>query len=130
MRVRVRQLGTDRPDARRLGHRPALEDQHDRYRRNAGTLRFRVFQQRFTGPVFLDFIRRLTRQPDGKKIVLIIDRHPPHRARLVRDRVAGHPDLIELHYLSSYSPELNPAEMLRNDVKANASPSAVADVTT
>ena len=30
------------------------------------------------------------------------------------------PELIELHFLPCYSPELNPAEMLNQDVKANA----------
>jgi len=87
---------------------------------NTGTLRFRVFGERFTGPVFLDFIKRLTKQAAGKKVVLIVDGHPAHRARLVRDWVAGHPDQIELHYLPGYAPELNPAECLNNDVKANA----------
>jgi transposase len=87
---------------------------------NTGTLRFRVFQERFTGPVFLDFIRRLVKQSNGRKIVLIIDGHPAHRAKLVRDWVAAHPEEIAIHYLPGYSPELNPAEMLNQDVKANA----------
>jgi len=38
----------------------------------------------------------------------------------VRDWVAEHPDRIELHYLPGSSPELNPDEMLNQDVKANA----------
>jgi transposase len=87
---------------------------------NTGTLRFRVFDERFTGPVFLDFIKRLIRQAAGKKVVLIVDGHPAHRARLVHDWVAAHPEQIELHFLPGYAPELNPAECLNNDVKANA----------
>ena len=87
---------------------------------NTGTLRFRVFQERFTGPVFLDFIKRLVKQSNGRKIVLIIDGHPAHRAKLVRDWVAAHPEELAIHYLPGYSPELNPAEMLNQDVKANA----------
>ena len=87
---------------------------------NKGTLRFRVFQERFTGPVFLDFIKRLVRQANGKKLVLIVDGHPAHRAKIVRDWVNANPQLIELHFLPGYSPELNPAEMLNQDVKTNA----------
>jgi transposase len=87
---------------------------------NTGTLRFRVFEQKFTGPVFLDFLRRLVRDARGRKIMLIIDGHPAHRARIVRDWVAANPDLIELHFLPGYSPELNPAECLNQDVKTNA----------
>jgi transposase len=87
---------------------------------NTGTLRFRVFQERFTGPVFLDFIKRLIKDAKGRKIVLIIDGHPAHRAKIVREWAAARPELIELHFLPGYAPELNPAECLNNDVKANA----------
>jgi transposase len=87
---------------------------------NTGTLRFRVFGERFSGPVFLDFIKRLVRDAKGRKLVLIVDGHPAHRAKLVRTWVAEHAELIELHFLPGYSPELNPAECLNQDVKANA----------
>jgi transposase len=87
---------------------------------NTGTLRFRVFEERFTGPVFLDFIKRLVKDAKGRKIILIVDGHPAHRARVVRDWVAARPELIELHYLPGYSPELNPAEILNQDVKSNS----------
>jgi len=87
---------------------------------NTGTLRFRVFQEKFTGPVFLEFIKRLVKDNRGRKLVLIIDGHPAHRAKIVRAWVADHPELIELHFLPGYAPELNPAECLNNDVKANA----------
>ncbi|MCA1699325.1 MAG: IS630 family transposase [Actinobacteria bacterium] len=87
---------------------------------NTGTLRFRVFSERFTGPVFLDFIKRLIKDAKGRKIVLIVDGHPAHRAKIVRQWIAEHPDRIELHFLPGYAPELNPAECLNNDVKSNA----------
>jgi transposase len=87
---------------------------------NTGTLRFRVFDEKFTGPLFLDFLKRLVRDAKGRKIMLIIDGHPAHRARIVRDYVAANRDLIELHFLPGYSPELNPAECLNQDVKTNA----------
>lgn len=87
---------------------------------NTGTLRFRVFNERFTGPLFLDFLKRLVRDNQGRKIRLILDGHPAHRARIVRDWAAAHLDLIELHFLPGHSPELNPAECLNQDVKTNA----------
>ena len=87
---------------------------------NTGTLRFRVFDERFTGPLFLDFLKRLVRDNKGRKIMLILDGHPAHRARIVRDWVAANRELIELHFLPGYSPELNPAECLNQDVKTNA----------
>jgi len=87
---------------------------------NTGTLRFRVFEERFTGPLFLDFLRRLVKDAAGRKVVLIVDGHPAHRARIVRDWVTANPQLIELHFLPGYAPELNPVEMLNQDVKTNA----------
>lgn len=87
---------------------------------NTGTLRFRVFEQKFTGPVFLDFLKRLVKDAKGRKLHLIIDGHPAHRARIVRDWAAANPELLELHFLPGYSPELNPAECLNQDVKTNA----------
>lgn len=87
---------------------------------NTGTLRFRVFQERFTGPVFLDFLKRLVKDAKGRKIMLILDGHPAHRARVVRDWAAANTASIELHFLPGYSPELNPAECLNQDVKTNA----------
>jgi transposase len=87
---------------------------------NTGTLRFRVFDEKFTGPLFLDFLKRLVRDNHGRKIRLMLDAHPAHRARIVRDWVTAHRELIELHFLPGYSPELNPAECLNQDVKTNA----------
>lgn len=110
-----------------VGHTPVIAGTGKRFKTNmiavvsnTGTLRFRVFQQRFTGPVFLDFLKRLVRDARGRKLVLIVDGHPAHRARIVRDWIAANPALIELHYLPGYAPELNPAECLNQDVKANA----------
>ncbi len=40
-----------------------------------------------------------------------------HHARLVKAWLAGHKDAIEVFYLPSYSPELNPDEMANADLK-------------
>jgi transposase len=110
-----------------VGQTPVTQGTGKRFRANmiaaisnTGTLRFRVFEERFTGPLFLDFLKRLVRDAKGRKLMLILDGHPAHRARIVRDWVAANPELIELHFLPGYSPELNPAECLNQDVKTNA----------
>ena len=87
---------------------------------NAGMLRFRLFTGSFSGPVFIDFLRRLLRDCDGRKVHLIVDGHPVHRAKAVSAWVGRHGERIELHFLPGYSPELNPVELLNHDVKANA----------
>jgi transposase len=86
---------------------------------NQGNLSFMVFRESFTVAVFLRFLRRLIRQSD-QKVYLIVDGHPVHRAKLVQAWLEKHSSQISLFRLPSYSPELNPDEMLNQDVKSNA----------
>jgi transposase len=86
---------------------------------NQGRLNFMVFKERFTAQVFLEFLRRLLRQID-RRVYLIIDRHPVHRSRRVQNWVKENEERIRLVFLPSYSPELNPDELLNQDVKSNA----------
>ena len=55
-----------------------------------------------------------------RKVFLIIDRHPVHRARKVKAWLEKNAHRIRRFYLPGYSPELNPDEMLNQDVKSNA----------
>ncbi len=84
-----------------------------------GVLRFMVFTGRFTAAALLVFLGRLLASRPGKRYV-ILDGHPSHRARKVAAWAAARADRVRLVYLPPYSPELNPAEYLNNDVKANA----------
>jgi transposase len=86
---------------------------------NQGKLYFMVFRRRFRVPVFLEFLRRLVRQA-RRKVFLIVDRHPVHRAARVKTWLAEHAEQLALVFLPPYSPELNPDEYLNQDVKANA----------
>ena len=111
----------------RRGQTPAVPGTGQRFRcnmisaiTNQGQLAFMVFRERFTAAVFLRFLRRLVRQAAGRKVFLIADRHPVHRARKVAAWLARHVDQIRLFHLPGYSPELNPDEYLNQDVKSNA----------
>jgi transposase len=53
----------------------------------------------------------------GKKVFLILDNLRVHHSRLVMAWVAEHSAQIELFYLPSYSPQLNPEERLNADLK-------------
>jgi len=86
---------------------------------NRGRLAFLVFRQRFTARVFLEFLRRL-RRLTKRKLYLIADRHPVHRAAPVKRWLAKHARQVRLFWLPPYSPELNPDELLNQDVKTNA----------
>jgi transposase len=86
---------------------------------NLGVLRFQVFSGRFTAAVLLVFLARLLAGRPGK-VYVVLDGHPSHRAKKVAAWVAARSERIRLVFLPPYSPELNPAELLNNDVKANA----------
>jgi transposase len=86
---------------------------------NRGTLRFMVFTDRFNTDVMLRFLKRLLKQMK-RKVFLIVDGHPVHRSHAVKKFVAEREDQIQLFHLPAYSPELNPDEMLNQDVKTNA----------
>lgn len=86
---------------------------------NRGTLRFMLFKKRFTAPVLIEFLGRLIRSVD-RKVFLIVDGHPVHKARKVERWLAKRRDRIEMCFLPGYAPQLNPDEYLNQDVKSNA----------
>lgn len=105
----------------RQGRTPLVRGTGQRFRSNIistltnqGVLRFRVFQENFNGEGFIDFLRRLV-WDRGRKVYLIVERHPVHISRKARRWVEHHQT-----YLPPYSPALNPGEFLNQDLKANA----------
>ncbi|MCG3132016.1 MAG: IS630 family transposase ISPa47 [Phycisphaerae bacterium] len=85
---------------------------------NRGTLRFMVFTESFRNPVMIRFLRRLLKTCE-RKLFLIVDRHSVHESAPVKPWVERHRDRIEMFYLPTHSPELNPDERLNHDVKSN-----------
>jgi transposase len=89
---------------------------------NRGGLSFRLFTGKFRDSLFIDFLDRLCRHRK-RKIFGIVDRHPSHyRSAAVRKwlNCEDNRKRIVLFFLPTYSPELNPDELLNQDVKANA----------
>lgn len=86
---------------------------------NQGKLQFMLFKEGFTSSVFIDFMSRLIRY-NRRKVFLIVDGHPTHKAKVVKEWIDEHSDRIELFLLPGYSPELNPDELVNQDVKTNA----------
>ncbi len=86
---------------------------------NRGTLRFLLFKKEFTAAVLLRLLRGLVKDT-RRKVFFILDKHPVHRSAAVKQWVQANRDRIELFFLPSYSPELNPDELVNQDVKTNA----------
>jgi transposase len=82
---------------------------------NKGELRRMAIDGAVNALVLIRFCQRLIRET-RRKVFLILDRLRAHRARLTRDWVAAHQSQIELFYLPSHSPELNPDEDVNADL--------------
>src|SRR5689334_4695272 len=83
---------------------------------NRGELRWKVLDGAIKVPVLICFLQRLIKDA-GRKVFLILDRLPVHRSAAVRAWLSRHTAQIEVFYLPSYSPELNPDEGLNADLK-------------
>jgi transposase len=81
-----------------------------------GHFRFMTVEGRVNASVFRDFLKRLITGME-RKIFLIVDGHPAHKARLVSRFVADNADAIELFFLPPYAPELNPDELAWPHIK-------------
>jgi len=110
----------------RKGQTPVIPGTGQRFRcnmistiTNQGSLTFMVFKRRFTADVMIQFLRRLVRQTK-RKVYLIVDGHPVHRSGKVKRWIEKHKQQLRLIQLPGYSPELNPDELLNQDVKSNA----------
>lgn len=86
---------------------------------NRGTLNFMIFDESFRVKIFLGFLARLIKQAK-RRVFLIVDGHPVHRAKIVQAWREAHRAELEIFYLPGYSPELNPDELWNQDLKSNA----------
>jgi transposase len=83
-----------------------------------GNLRFMIVTGGVGAKVFIEFLKRLM-HGRRRPIYLIVDGHPSHRSKLARDFVGSLGGKLKLFFLPPYSPELNPDELVWNDVKNN-----------
>ncbi len=81
-----------------------------------GGIRFMIFDGMMNAGQFCEFLKRLTHKA-GNPIFLVADRHPVHRSGIVKKFVASMKGRLKLFYLPGYSPELNPDELVWNDLK-------------
>lgn len=92
---------------------------------NKGQMRWKIFSGALNAKILIDFLERLTRQQRWK-IFLILDNLRVHHSKLVKHWLAENADKIEVFYLPSYSPELNPDELLNADLKQRVTTAAPA----
>jgi len=85
-----------------------------------GKIRFMFYEGSMNYQQLIKFMSRLIKDTD-KKVHLILDNLRVHHAKKVKQWANKRTEKIELHYLPSYSPDLNPDEYLNRDLKAELS---------
>ena len=106
------------------GHTPAIR-LHPRCKRvnlistvtNQGKVRFMVYDGKMNSDTMIKFMKRLIKGSE-RKVFLILDNLKVHHSYMVKDWLEEHKKQIEVFFLPSYSPELNPDEYLNCDLKA------------
>jgi transposase len=84
---------------------------------NKGAVRWMVLRKAINTALLIAFLQRLAREA-RRKVFLVLDNLKVHKAPEVLEWLDKHRDKIEVFYLPSYSPELNPDELLNADLKA------------
>jgi len=81
-----------------------------------GDFRFMVVEGSVGAKVFVEFLKRLM-TGSKRKVFLIVDGYPAHRAKVTKQFVESTKGKLELFFLPPYSPELNPDELAWNTLK-------------
>jgi transposase len=83
---------------------------------NQGKTRWMIIDDAFDSEKLIEFLAALIKDA-GRKVFLILDNLRVHHSKIVKAWVAERIDQIELFYLPTYSPQLNPEERLNADLK-------------
>ena len=93
---------------------------------NEGEVRFMTYKGSLNAAVFLLFLGKLI-EGAGRKILLIADQLRAHKTPEVLAWLKEHQEQIEVFYLPTYSPEMNPVEYLNNDLKGSVNEAGLPD---
>ena len=84
---------------------------------NRGKLRFMTYEGKMNQRLFIEFLRRLIKT-SSRKVFMIVDNLSVHHGKQVlQPWLEKHKNEIEIFYLPSYSPELNPDEYFNGTLK-------------
>lgn len=83
---------------------------------NQGKVRFMLYREKMASEMLIKFMSRLVKDAQ-RKVYLILDNLRAHHGKYVKVWLEANKENIEVFYLPSYSPELNPDEYLNGDLK-------------
>jgi len=83
---------------------------------NQGKVRFMMYREALTTQLLIKFMTRLIKDAESK-VYLILDNLRVHHGKAVKKWLGEHSEEIEVFFLPSYAPELNPDEYLNGNLK-------------
>lgn len=83
-----------------------------------GKMIFRIEKKRVNADKHIEFLEQMLKQHQRRKIIVIEDRAPAHRAKKVQEFVKAYKKRLAVYYLPPYAPELNPDEHVWEYLKA------------
>jgi transposase len=105
------------------GHTPVVPSSGQRQSINvisavnaSGAFWAATYTGKLDSEAFVIFLRNFMKGRRNK-VFLVVDGHPAHKARIVKEYVAGTQGRLELHFLPPYAPDLNPDEFVWNYMK-------------
>ncbi len=108
------------------GKKPVIKKSGSRFKCNVlaaitphGQMNWMVYTENFTSQKFIEFLGRMIRQ-SHQKIFMIVDNLKVHHSKAVKHYIEKHSSKIVLFYLPPYVPELNPQELVNQEVKGRA----------
>jgi transposase len=107
------------------GHTPVVATSGQRQAVNAisavtarGAFWSDVYTDRLNAGRFVALLKKFLRRR-RRRVMLILDRHPAHVAKLVAKFVQAQRGRLELYFLPGYAPDLNPDEFVWQHLKTN-----------
>lgn len=90
---------------------------------NRGDMRRMIYKGGIKAPLLLNFLERIVRSMNGRKVHLIWDNLRVHHAKETTKWLnePKRPELIEVHFLPPYSPQMQPDERLNRSLKGELS---------
>jgi transposase len=82
-----------------------------------GAFWYCVYTGRFNAGRFVEFLRSFMKTRP-RRVYLVVDGHPAHRAKMVKTYTESTKGKLELHFLPGYAPELNPDEFAWSSLRS------------
>lgn len=82
----------------------------------SGKFWFDVYSGSMNATRFVEIVRKMIRWR-RRPLYLVVDGHPSHRSKLVKQLVEESNGMLEIHFLPGYAPDLNPDEFVWNYLK-------------